>query len=211
MERDTLGLADDSLFYEIDIRNMAQETLDSLVPIADRLSLGDLRRRLEDACFQALDPQGYASLMEKVSPIQADDDKCLQILLAGVQRVLNNNSIKGRVQGRTKRLHGIRRKMNWTGRFLNEIMDRVGLRVIVASVPECYTVHDYLQLGNLENSKETVVKVNGKTVRMNHVLKVGDSIETQCCSSPGTEMLTPFEEYALIGVDECANDNRCHF
>jgi len=36
------------------IRNMAQETLDLLVPIASCLSLGDMRRRLEDACFRRL-------------------------------------------------------------------------------------------------------------------------------------------------------------
>jgi (p)ppGpp synthase/HD superfamily hydrolase len=325
------------------IRNMAQETLDLLVPIASRLSLGDMRRRLEDACFQVLDPQGYSSLMEKVSPIQAGDDKCLQILLAGVRRILSNNKIKGRVQGRTKSLHGIHRKMNRTGRSLKEIMDRVGIRVIVASVPECYTVlgllhahfkpipgtfddyiglpkengyqslhtcvypvreisdkpieiqirtelmhleaehgaaahrryktdtkpsirhqyqaiwieglarqhaelengkafverlhrqvfsdhmvvfgnggrivrlsdkatvHDYLQATNLGNSKETVLKVNGKTVRMNHVLKDGDSIETQCRNSPGTMISTPLGEYAISEMDERTNDNLCQF
>lgn len=121
-------------------RKMARETLDLFVPIADRLSLGDLRRRLEDACFHILDPEGYAVLREKVAPIQAEDDRCLQILLVGVRRLLDNNGIQGRVQGRTKSLHAIRRKMLRTGRTLEEIMDRIGLRVIVTSVPACYTV-----------------------------------------------------------------------
>jgi GTP pyrophosphokinase len=125
---------------ETTARQMAQETLDLLVPIANRLSLGDLRRRLEDACFHVLDPQDYEKLREKVSPIQLEDDKCLEILLAGVKRLLANSGIQGRVQGRTKSLHGIRRKMARTGKTLEEIMDRVGLRVIVTSVPECYTV-----------------------------------------------------------------------
>jgi len=120
--------------------NMARETLDLLVPIADRLSLGDLRRRLEDACFRILDPKGYAYLKENAAPIQAEDDECLQILLGGVRRLLENNGIACRLQGRTKSLHGIHRKMARTGRSLDEIMDRVGLRVIVASIPECYEV-----------------------------------------------------------------------
>jgi GTP pyrophosphokinase len=125
---------------ETTAQQKAQETLDLLVPIANRLSLGDLRRRLEDACFHVLDPQDYEKLREKVSPIQLEDDKCLEILLAGVKRLLVNSGIQGRVQGRTKSLHGIRRKMARTGKTLEEIMDRVGLRVIVTSVPECYTV-----------------------------------------------------------------------
>ncbi|MDY6832238.1 MAG: HD domain-containing protein [Thermodesulfobacteriota bacterium] len=125
---------------ETTARRMARETLDLLVPIANRLSLGDLRRRLEDACFHVLDPQCYEKLSEKVSPIQSEDDKCLDILLAGVKRLLANSGIQGRVQGRTKSLHGIRRKMTRTGKTLEEIMDRVGLRVIVTAVPECYSV-----------------------------------------------------------------------
>ncbi|RLC18354.1 MAG: hypothetical protein DRI24_03330 [Deltaproteobacteria bacterium] len=125
---------------ETTARQMAQETLDLLVPIANRLSLGDLRRRLEDACFQVLDPHDYEKLREKVFPIQSEDDKCLEILLSGVKRLLANNKIQGRVQGRTKSLHGIRCKMTRTGKTLEEIMDRIGLRVIVTSVPECYTV-----------------------------------------------------------------------
>lgn len=126
--------------YSASVQGIARETRDLLVPIADRLSLGDLRRRLEDACFRILEPEEYAYLKEHVAPIQAEDDKCLKILLSGVDRLLSDNGITGRVQGRTKSLHGIHRKMVHTGRTLEEIMDRVGLRVIVASVPECYTV-----------------------------------------------------------------------
>jgi len=134
-----------TLENEIDCRNeharrMAQETLDFYVPVADRLSLGDLRRRLEDASFRLLDPAGYEQLRQEAAPVQADDDRCLDILLAGVQRLLKKNGLKGRLQGRTKSLYGIRRKMTRTGKTLEDIMDRIGMRVIVASVPECYTV-----------------------------------------------------------------------
>ncbi len=120
-------------------RRMAEETLDFYVPVADRLSLGDLRRRLEEASFRLLDPVSYERLRREAAPIQADDDKCLEILLAGVRRLLKNNGLEGRFQGRTKSLYGIHRKMICTGKTLEEIMDRVGMRVIVASVPECYT------------------------------------------------------------------------
>lgn len=122
------------------ILRMARETLDFYVPIANRLSLSELRRRLEDACFQILDPPGYERLKRKVAPILAEDDACLQLLLAGVRRLLDSNGIQGRIQGRTKSLYGIHSKMVRTGRTLEEIMDRVGLRIIVASVPECYAV-----------------------------------------------------------------------
>ena len=121
-------------------RQMAQETLDLFVPIADRLSLGNLRRRLEDVCFKIIDPADYDHLQKIVAPIQVDDDKCLQILVSGILRLLTNNGIQGRIQARTKSLYGIWRKMKRKGKTLDEVMDRIGLRIIVTSVLDCYTV-----------------------------------------------------------------------
>lgn len=123
-----------------DARDMAQETLDFYVPIASMVGLGELRRRLEDVCFHIIDPNGYEDIKRKVAPICAEDDKCLQILLSGVQRLLANNGMQGRVQGRAKSLYSINRKLRSTGKTIEEIMDRIGLRIIVSSVPECYTV-----------------------------------------------------------------------
>jgi len=119
---------------------MAQETLHFYVPIANRLSLGKLRRGLEDVCFHILDPDNYEILKRKVAPIQAEDDRCLELLIEGVRRLLVKNCIHAELYGRTKSLYGIHAKMIFKGKSLEEIMDRVGLRVIVASVPECYAV-----------------------------------------------------------------------
>ena len=126
--------------HQANSRRMAQETIDFYVPIANLLSLGGLRRRLEDACFHILEPAEYEALKHRVAPIQAEDDKCLEILTKGVKRLLNKNGLTAEIQGRTKSLHAIRRKMTRTGKSLNEIMDRIGIRIIVASVPECYSV-----------------------------------------------------------------------
>lgn len=91
-------------------------------------------------CFHILDPSNYESLRQQVAPIQAEDDKCLQLLMEGVKRVLSKNGIQARIQGRTKSLYGIYCKMIHSGKGLDEIMDRIGLRIIVQSVPQCYSV-----------------------------------------------------------------------
>lgn len=135
-----LGLECNTDVSDPTVQKMAQETIDFLVPIADRLSLGNLRHCLEDACFRILDPNGYGELQDLVKPIQLEDEKCLGILLTGVKQLLVNNGVRGKVEGRTKSLYGIHSKMARTGKSLDEIMDRIGIRVIVTSVPECYTV-----------------------------------------------------------------------
>jgi GTP pyrophosphokinase len=123
-----------------DSRPLAQEAVDLYVPIANRLSLGGLRRRLEDLCFKILEPAEYEFLKLRVAPMQSEDDSCLRLLKKGVKRLLSKAGLHAELKDRIKSLYGIRRKMLRTGKSLNEIIDRLGMRIIVASVPECYTV-----------------------------------------------------------------------
>jgi GTP pyrophosphokinase len=124
----------------VDSHPMAQETIDLYVPIASQLSLGTLRRRLEDMCFRILAPLEYENLKRRVAPMQAEDDSCLKLLTSGVRRLLKKNGLRAEIKTRIKSLYGIHRKMTGTGKRLDEIMDRLGVRIIVASVPECYAV-----------------------------------------------------------------------
>jgi GTP pyrophosphokinase len=148
-----LALEDATDQNDSDACFMAKETLDLYVPIANRLGLSVLRRRLEDSCFRIQDPSGYNALNQKISLIQAEDDKCLQILLGGLQRLLKNNGIRARLQGRKKNLYSINRKMVRKGKSLEEIMDRIGIRIILRSVPKCYIV-----LGLLHTHFKTIRK-----------------------------------------------------
>lgn len=122
------------------IAREAEETLEYFAPIARRLNLGKLRRRLEDAAFHILKPDVYAALARQVAPIQAEDAACLKILKGATGRLLSQNGIQGEVQGRIKNLYSIHCKMERKGTSLDQILDRIGLRIIVATVPECYSV-----------------------------------------------------------------------
>lgn len=123
-----------------EVYQVARETLDLYVPLASRFGLGDLRKRLEDVSFRILDPSTYEELRRRVDPIRAEDDKCLNLIMEGVTRLLKRKGIKGVVQGRTKSLYSIHCKMTRLKTDLHRIMDRIGIRIIVCTVPECYGV-----------------------------------------------------------------------
>ncbi len=123
-----------------DRRAIAQESLDLHVPLADRMGMGVLRSALEDRCFQILEPSIYEELVQDLGPIQAEDEACLRLLTEGIQRLLERNGVQGTVYGRTKGLYSLYHKICRRERPLHEIMDRIGLRIIVATVEECYTV-----------------------------------------------------------------------
>ena len=123
-----------------DRRALAQETLSLHVPVADRMGLGVLRMQLEDVCFRILEPSIYEELARNLEPIRAEDAVYLGILKEGIQHLLKRNGLRATIQGRTKGLYSLYLKMRRQQRPLHEIMDKIGLRVIVPTVEECYAV-----------------------------------------------------------------------
>jgi len=123
-----------------DHRDLARETLNLYVPLADRMGMGAIRTRMEDASFHVLEPEIYAALAQSVEPIRAEDKVALELVRGGVEQFLAEHGIKGTVYGRTKGLYSIYRKMNRLDSSLAEVMDRIGLRIVVPSVEECYAV-----------------------------------------------------------------------
>ncbi len=121
-----------------ELMNMARETLDLYVPLAGRLGFNQQRIRLEDASFSILEPETYRKLSSEIEHIRAEDDRCLEIILHGVQSYLKQKGIEGQVQGRTKGIYSIYRKMCRYRVGPDQIMDRIGARVIVSSVSDCY-------------------------------------------------------------------------
>jgi GTP pyrophosphokinase len=117
---------------------LALEARELLVPLADRLGLGALRSRLEDACFRVLEPEAYRSIAESIEHVREADDVCLDLVAKRVALLLERHGVSAEVFSRAKSIWGIYRKMKKLGVPLDGIMDRLGLRIIVQSVPDCY-------------------------------------------------------------------------
>ena len=123
-----------------DQKDIAQETMDLYVPLADRMGMGALRTRLEDACFRLLQPAVHAEMTRSIESIRKQDQICLSLLEDGVTRLLEQRGVDATVQSRTKGLYSIYRKMCRLESSLDDVMDRIGLRIIVPSIEACYQV-----------------------------------------------------------------------
>lgn len=124
--------------------DIARETLELYVPLADRMGMGLLRTRLEDVCFRILQPAIYDELARSIEPIHAEDNVCLDLLKQGTKRLLKQHGIDCTIHGRTKGLYSLYHKMQRRQSSPQDILDRVGLRIIVSSVEECYAVLELL-------------------------------------------------------------------
>ena len=166
-------------------KRIARETLDIYVPIAHRLGLNEIYRELQDACFELQYPLRHAVLKRAVFDARGSRRELLNRVHAAVIAALDKSRIKADVFGREKTLYGIYRKMVDKHLSFEGIHDIYGIRIVVATVPECY-----LSLGVLHSLYKPVPgkfkdyiaipKVNGyQSLHTTLIGPMGQAVEFQ--------------------------------
>ncbi len=126
---------------------IARETMDIYAPLAGRLGMSKVKNELEDFSFQYLEPAAYKDLSERVEQKRQRATPFVDKLNALVTEKLTAAGIESRVEGRIKRLHSIFQKLRRQRIDLDQVYDFVAVRILVASIPDCYAA-----LGVLHNT-----------------------------------------------------------
>jgi GTP pyrophosphokinase len=119
-------------------KRSAQETLDIYAPLAHRFGIQDIKWQLEDLAFAALHPRRYAEIEQMVATRAPERDIYLAQVIDHVNERLSAARIEAQVTGRPKHHYSIYEKMIVKGKEFDEIYDLVGVRVLVASVKDCW-------------------------------------------------------------------------
>lgn len=119
---------------------IATETLNIFAPLAHRLGMNTIKWELEDLSFQAIEPKVYQEIVDMVDSAAPERDATLRELIKQFQTLLRDAKIDATVYGRPKHYYSIYQKMMVRGRDFRDIYDLIGLRVLVNSVRDCYTV-----------------------------------------------------------------------
>ena len=118
---------------------IAQETLDIYAPIANRLGMSKVKNELEELAFKALEPEAYEALRAKVEAKRKNAESLIDDLAARLRAKLEEAQVPViAVDGRLKRLFSIHRKLLRQKIDLAQVYDFIALRVITASVKDCY-------------------------------------------------------------------------
>jgi len=120
----------------------AQETLEIYAPLAHRLGIWELKWQLEDLSFQYLNPRQYQNIARLVDTGRAQREKFISRAISLLKKEFEKVGLVADVSGRPKHIYSIHQKMErYTamGRHFDEIYDLLALRVLVASVPDCYS------------------------------------------------------------------------
>jgi guanosine-3',5'-bis(diphosphate) 3'-pyrophosphohydrolase len=118
----------------------ARETLEIYAPLAHRLGIQAIKSELEDLSFAVLHPKLYAEIESLVKQRTPQREQYVHSVIDSVDADLRELRIRGRVMGRPKQLYSVYQKMVVRGREFDDIYDLIGIRVIVATVRDCYAV-----------------------------------------------------------------------
>lgn len=121
-------------------KRIALETLEIFAPIASRLGVYDMKCELEDLCFRYIYPAEYEELKREVEGLAEVREAALASAVEQIEEKLTRLQISATLEWREKHLYSTFRKMERTGRTLEEVYDLVALRVIVPRVEDCYSV-----------------------------------------------------------------------
>jgi len=121
-------------------KRKAQETLEIYAPLAHRLGINTIKWELEDISFGVLYPKVYQEIVNLVRQRTPKREEFIEQVIQDIEADLRDSKIRGKVAGRPKQYYSIYQKMVVRGREFDDIYDLVGIRVLVASVRDCYAV-----------------------------------------------------------------------
>jgi len=119
-------------------KKIAQETLDIYAPLAHRLGMAKVKAELEDLALRSLSPGDYLDLQKRVAKRRLEREADINHVIAILHKKLAEVGIDSQIRGRPKHFYSIWKKMHDQGREFDEIYDLTAVRVITASVRDCY-------------------------------------------------------------------------
>lgn len=122
-------------------KRIALETIEIHARLANRIGMGKLKGRLEDASFPFAYPKEYEEVNMLLEKKSADNEKELAYVTDELRKQLTKHKIHiVEISRRAKHKYSLWCKLKRYNMDIDKIYDIVALRVIVDSVEECYLV-----------------------------------------------------------------------
>ena len=120
-------------------RRIARETMDVYSPLAARLGMAHASGELDDLCFAVLFPARFAELERLVAERAGERSEWINDVTGEMREALAGHNVVAEVSGRAKRMWSVYEKMVHKGRTFDQVLDLVGVRIIVDDVAACYS------------------------------------------------------------------------
>ncbi|MBE9482855.1 MAG: bifunctional (p)ppGpp synthetase/guanosine-3',5'-bis(diphosphate) 3'-pyrophosphohydrolase [Chloroflexi bacterium] len=121
---------------------IAQETLAIYAPLAHRLGIWELKWQLEDLSFRYLESGKYHQIANLVAAQRTQRERFITQVIQILKAEFDKVNLKADISGRPKHIYSIYQKMEKyyaLGKHYDDIHDLLALRVLVDTVPDCYS------------------------------------------------------------------------
>lgn len=118
--------------------SLAREGLHVFAPLANRLGIWQIKWEMEDLSFRFLEPETYRRIARLLDEKRAEREVQVAQLRARLEVELLAQGLQATVQGRPKHIYSIVKKMRGKSLDFDKVFDIRGLRIVVATVPDCY-------------------------------------------------------------------------
>ncbi len=121
---------------------IARETLEVYAPLAHRLSIWELKWQLEDLSFAHLETQKYHHIAKLIASRRQEREDFVARVVMTLKGELLKTGPKALVSGRSKHIYSIYQKLEKyraQGKDFSDIHDLVAIRILVDTVPDCYS------------------------------------------------------------------------
>ena len=125
-------------------RDIAYSSLHYFAPLANRLSIHELKWPIEDWSFRILEPQTYQKLAVSLSDKREERELFIEKVLTSINNILIEKKISAEVKGRAKHLYSINKKLQKKDIKFENLNDLNAVRILVKNVEHCYRVLDAL-------------------------------------------------------------------
>ena len=121
-------------------KEIAQETMDIFAPLAHRLGVFKFKWELEDLSFYYLDPEMYYEIAKRLKQKRKEREEYVHAIIEQIYSGLEQIGIQADIEGRPKNIYSIYKKMIKQGKDIDEIYDKIAIRVVVNDIRDCYGV-----------------------------------------------------------------------
>lgn len=119
---------------------IATETLEIYVPIANLLGVREIKNQLEDLCFKHLFPTEYEVFSKKLKEMREKSENSFNRFIEAVSDSLNGEKIKFKIFKHPKNIYSVYKKLCSLGKSIEDIDNRITVKIVVDKIPECYRV-----------------------------------------------------------------------
>ena len=120
-------------------KRIAEETLDIFAPLASRLGIHKIQAELEDLCLFFLEPTAYEEIRRGLAAGRSDRDQYVEEVIKLLSDRIRDFGINAQVEGRSKHIYSIWKKMMDQNLPFEQIYDLIAFRIIVPNIQDCYS------------------------------------------------------------------------